>query len=114
MDLFNSVESLSIPGRRLNDTIYNMKGRFYSTVTYPSIKVKETRLRLEADFVKKGPLELLVGELSDLTLCIRNIGRESVNGLWMMTSRDVDISYRENGFDGTLNVHGIGSNTNCV
>ena len=93
------TEPLSIPGRRLNDTLTQQRDIVYAPDTFLKINVRSGGCRLDVDFLDDADdlVDLVHGEIKRVILRARNAGSATIEEVWMVGGEEVCIWIDGNG-----------------
>ncbi|EMD42167.1 hypothetical protein CERSUDRAFT_90771 [Gelatoporia subvermispora B] len=91
LSLLPASESLSVRGRRLQDTPHQRQNKVYTPDIPIKVDVEEAGQRIHANFVDERHLVLAHGECKQLKLNITNSGTQNVNELWIVTDDEDEI-----------------------
>ena len=86
LGLLPSSESLSVRGRRLQETAAQRRSKTYAPDVVPSIQVEAKDQRLSAYFTDSLPTTLVNGEQVQLALRIENQGSRPIGEIWLVPS----------------------------
>ena len=84
LGLLHTSESLSMRGRRLQETAQHRQTKQYAPDVFMTILVQEATQRLDASFVDDEPSSLWHGELTSCSLRLENLGTEALNEIWFV------------------------------
>lgn len=85
------MESLAVPGRRLNDTPIQRQGKSYAPDVLTQIAVEEAGQRLHGHFVDGRHLILAQGEYKHQRVWLTNSGTRPIRELWLLPGEDDEL-----------------------
>ncbi|KAI0800868.1 ER-golgi trafficking TRAPP I complex 85 kDa subunit-domain-containing protein [Fomes fomentarius] len=89
--LLPAMESLAVPGRRLNDTPIQRQGKSYAPDVLTQIAVEEAGQRLHGHFVDDRHLILVQGEYKQQRVWLTNSGTRPIRELWLLPGKDDEL-----------------------
>ena len=84
LGLLPASESLSVRGRRLQETAAQRRSKVYAPDVIPSVNVVAKEERLSAHFTDAVAQTLINGEQVHLSLRIENEGSKSIDDVWLV------------------------------
>lgn len=88
VSLLPAAEPLSYRGRRLNRTPAQWRQPTYEPDTQIKLQVKESGVRMQADFVDDSRLVLCQGESKQLKIWFSNTGSRPISEIWVVSAPD--------------------------
>lgn len=84
LGLLPAFESLSVRGRRLQETALQRRSKVYAPDAVPSVRVEAKDQRLAAHFTDSVPDSLVNGEQARLSVHIVNEGSTAIDEIWLV------------------------------
>lgn len=88
LGLLPAIESLSVRGRRLQETALQRQTKQYSADVVLTVQVQENYQRLDAVFIEDDLQPVWQGELRNISLRLENTGTKPLQEIWLVYGPD--------------------------